>query len=197
MQDLGGGERTTGFELTDGVKMSGGPEICQEYPGTLRRNSMRECREGGLNMNFMESYFCQVSSLSPRLPSILHPYLYPLLSSSVIPNSTTLWTITHQVPLSKGFFRQEYWSGLPFPLPEDYVLSELSTMTCPSWVALHSMSYTFIELCKSLHHDNTVIYEGWTEEALQIADERREVKSKGERERYTTECRVPENSKKR
>uniref|UniRef100_A0AC11E4U8 Desmoglein 1 n=1 Tax=Ovis aries TaxID=9940 RepID=A0AC11E4U8_SHEEP len=59
MQDLGGGERTTGFELTDGVKMSGGPEICQEYPGTLRRNSMRECREGGLNMNFMESYFCQ------------------------------------------------------------------------------------------------------------------------------------------
>uniref|UniRef100_A0A8C3XDA1 Desmoglein-1 n=1 Tax=Catagonus wagneri TaxID=51154 RepID=A0A8C3XDA1_9CETA len=59
MQDLGGGERTTGFELTDGGKTSGAPEICQEYSGTLRRNSMRECREGGLNMNFMESYFCQ------------------------------------------------------------------------------------------------------------------------------------------
>ncbi|XP_008071580.1 desmoglein-1 [Carlito syrichta] len=58
MQDLGGGERT-GFELTEGVKTSGMPEICQEYSGTLRRNSMRECREGGLNMNFMESYFCQ------------------------------------------------------------------------------------------------------------------------------------------
>ncbi|XP_025786940.1 desmoglein-1 [Puma concolor] len=59
MQDLGGGERTTGFELTEGVKTPGVPEICQEYSGTLRRNSMRECREGGLNMNFMESYFCQ------------------------------------------------------------------------------------------------------------------------------------------
>uniref|UniRef100_A0A8D2CXG4 Desmoglein 1 n=1 Tax=Sciurus vulgaris TaxID=55149 RepID=A0A8D2CXG4_SCIVU len=59
MQDLGGGERTTGFELMDGVKTSAPPEICQEYSGTLRRNSMRECREGGLNMNFMESYFCQ------------------------------------------------------------------------------------------------------------------------------------------
>ncbi|KAG8516768.1 Desmoglein-1, partial [Galemys pyrenaicus] len=59
MQDLGGGERTTGFELSEGVKTSGVPEICQEYSGTLRRNSMRECREGGLNMNFMESYFCQ------------------------------------------------------------------------------------------------------------------------------------------
>ncbi|XP_016042686.1 desmoglein-1 [Erinaceus europaeus] len=57
MQDLGGGERTTGFELEEGVKTA--PEICQEYSGTLRRNSMRECREGGLNMNFMESYFCQ------------------------------------------------------------------------------------------------------------------------------------------
>ncbi|XP_019596730.2 desmoglein-1 [Rhinolophus sinicus] len=59
MQDLGGEERTTGFELTDGVHTSRAPEICQEYSGTLRRNSMRECREGGLNMNFMESYFCQ------------------------------------------------------------------------------------------------------------------------------------------
>ena len=37
-----------------------------------------------------------------------------------------------------------------------------------------------------------------SEEALQIAEERREVKSKKERERlYPTECRVPENSKER
>ena len=27
----------------------------------------------------------------------------------------TLWTIAHQVPLSIGFSRQEYWSGLPCP----------------------------------------------------------------------------------
>ena len=26
-----------------------------------------------------------------------------------------LWTGAHQAPLSMGFFRQEYWSGLPFP----------------------------------------------------------------------------------
>ena len=25
-----------------------------------------------------------------------------------------LWTVAHQAPLSMGFFRQEYWSGLPF-----------------------------------------------------------------------------------
>ena len=27
----------------------------------------------------------------------------------------TLWTVAHQASLSMGFFRQEYWSGLPFP----------------------------------------------------------------------------------
>ena len=30
-----------------------------------------------------------------------------------------LWTVTCQAPLSMGFSRQEYWSGLPFPSPED------------------------------------------------------------------------------
>ena len=29
----------------------------------------------------------------------------------------TPWTITYQAPLSTGFPRQEYWSGLPFPSP--------------------------------------------------------------------------------
>ena len=29
------------------------------------------------------------------------------------------WTVAHQAPLSTGFPRQEYWSGLPFPSPED------------------------------------------------------------------------------
>ena len=31
----------------------------------------------------------------------------------------TLWTVAHQAPLSMGFSRQEYWSGLPWPLPGD------------------------------------------------------------------------------
>ena len=31
----------------------------------------------------------------------------------------TLWTIAHQAPLSMGFSRQEYWSGLPCSPPGD------------------------------------------------------------------------------
>ena len=29
----------------------------------------------------------------------------------------TPWTVAHQVPLSMGFSRQEYWAGLPYPSP--------------------------------------------------------------------------------
>ena len=36
-----------------------------------------------------------------------------------------------------------------------------------------------------------------SEEALQIAEKRREEKGKGEKERYTLECRTPKKSKER
>ena len=43
-----------------------------------------------------------------------------LFSCSVVSDSfVTPWTEAHQVPLSMGFSRQEYWSGLAFPSPED------------------------------------------------------------------------------
>ena len=31
----------------------------------------------------------------------------------------TPWTVAYQAPLSVGFSRQEYWSGLPFLSPGD------------------------------------------------------------------------------
>ena len=31
----------------------------------------------------------------------------------------TPWTVAHQAPLSMVFFKQEYWSGFPFPSPGD------------------------------------------------------------------------------
>ena len=48
-----------------------------------------------------------------------------------------------------GFSRQEYWSSLPFPSPRDHILSDLSTMTCLSWVAPHAW-LSFIELDKAV-----------------------------------------------
>ena len=46
----------------------------------------------------------------------------------------TPWTIAHQAPLSTGFSRQEYWSGLPFPPPGDLLDSgiELAPLMSPA-----------------------------------------------------------------
>ena len=54
--------------------------------------------------------------------------------------------------LFMGFSRQEYCSGLPFPSLMDHILSVLSTMTRPSWVALHGMAHSFTELDKAVVH---------------------------------------------
>ena len=32
----------------------------------------------------------------------------------------TSWTVARQAPLSVGFSRQEYWSGLPCPSPAEF-----------------------------------------------------------------------------
>ena len=50
------------------------------------------------------------------------------------------------------FSRQEYWNGLPFSSPVDHILSELSTMTHPSWVALHGIAHSFIDLDRAVVH---------------------------------------------
>ena len=49
--------------------------------------------------------------------------------------SVTAWTVARQVHLSVGFPRQEYWSGLPFPLPEDLPHSRIKakSLASPAW----------------------------------------------------------------
>ena len=47
------------------------------------------------------------------------------------------------------FSRQEYWSGLPFPSPVDHILSDLSTMACPSCITPWAW-LSFIELDKAV-----------------------------------------------
>ena len=43
----------------------------------------------------------------------------------------TPWTVAHQAPLSMGFSRQEYWSGLPLPSPEDLPNPGIEPTTSP------------------------------------------------------------------
>ena len=44
-------------------------------------------------------------------------FLFVLSCLSCVQLSAILWTVACQAPLSMGFSRQEYWSGLPCPAP--------------------------------------------------------------------------------
>ena len=52
-----------------------------------------------------------------------------MLSGSVVSDPATLWTVAHQAPLSRGFPRQWYWTGLPFPTPGDLPDSGIESMS--------------------------------------------------------------------
>ena len=47
-------------------------------------------------------------------------------------DSATPWTIACQAPLSMGFSRQPYWSGLPFPTPGDLLNQRIEQKSCIS-----------------------------------------------------------------
>ena len=73
--------------------------------------------------------------------------------------SATPWTVAHQAPLSVGFSRQEYWSGLPFPPPEDRpdqrikprspALQENFLLSEPLGQPLIQLQYPFFYLCRN------------------------------------------------
>ena len=52
--------------------------------------------------------------------------------NSVTSDSATLWTVARQAPLSMGFSRQEYLSGLPCPPPGDLPDSGIYLTSCVS-----------------------------------------------------------------
>ena len=98
---------------------------------TLTRSTLRQLRTHGLRA---QSHWTAPTPPSdanskPRLPSELLTNQLQIRESddpcgmpsyfSHVPLFLTLQTTAHQAPLSMGFSRQEYWSGLPCPPPGD------------------------------------------------------------------------------
>ena len=66
----------------------------------------------------MSSYICGLITNSSALkPALGSTRLCVLSRFSQVQFFATPWTIGHQAPVSMGFSRREYWSGLPFPPP--------------------------------------------------------------------------------
>ena len=62
------------------------------------------------------------------------------------------WSVSHQAPLSTGFSRQEYWSGLPFPPPGDLPDPGIEPMSLESLELSRWILYQLHHL--GLSHDN-------------------------------------------
>ena len=62
----------------------------------------------------------------------------------------TLWTVAFQAPLSVGFSRQEYWSGLPCPPPGDLPNPGTETMSLMSAALAGTSSWPLVPPGKPL-----------------------------------------------
>ena len=88
-------------------------EVCPVFLGN--------CPVMGFTVSFPSHFWCichcRSSSISAPCP---HPPWITMLSLiSHVRLCVTPWTIVCKAPLSMGFSRQEYWSGLPCPPPGD------------------------------------------------------------------------------
>ena len=92
------------------------------------------------------------TSLSQSLFPKHHLQVKPSGGAGLIPAScltlVTPWTVSHHDPLSIGFPRQEYWSGLQFPSPKD--LPDLGIK--PASSELVSDFFPQIFLCHLKYH---------------------------------------------
>ena len=87
---------------------------------------------------------------------ILSGVISPLISSSILGTyrpgefifqCPTFWPFHTVHGVLKARILKWFASG-----PVDHILSEFSTMTRPSWVALHGMAHSFIEFDKAVVH---------------------------------------------
>ena len=106
----------------------------------------KEQRERGSSCRAMMTFTMEVlSSLKGKLspgstgfthhPGLCYVLLQLLLLLSHFSHvwlCATPWTAAHQAPLSLGFSRQEYWSGLPFPSPMHACMHAKSIQSCPT-----------------------------------------------------------------
>ena len=119
-----------------------------ETGGTLRPPEAGVITDAKINHCFfckweMETSNLVLSSLSDKAGrlTILLASLCPACMISHVQLFETPWTVACQAPLSMGFPRQEYWSGLPFPPPGDLPYPGIKLMSLES-LALASEFFT-------------------------------------------------------
>ena len=85
-----------------------------------------------------------------------HQWVFLLSCFSSVWLFVAPWTVTCQAPLSMGFSRQEYWSGLPFPPPGDLPnpgveLESLGSPALAGWFCTTSATWETRWVCNGSH----------------------------------------------
>ena len=63
----------------------------------------------------------------------------------------TSWTVAHQAPLCMGYFRQENWSGLPFPIPGYLPVPGIEPASCMVlYILSNQTDYTMVFYLQSV-----------------------------------------------
>ena len=99
-----------------------------------------------LHILYLSSVYLYTSYYAIALNHYIYSTLY-MLSCSVV--SSSLWPhglyVAHQAPVSMGFSRQEYWSGLPLPAPGNLPDPGIKPVS-PVFLALAGRFFTTIIL---------------------------------------------------
>ena len=95
-----------------------------QFPGCNDLVSLPQMGEfRGFVCIYIYIYIPWIHTCSVTQRSNTSPPCTPWCVCSCVPSRVqlfvTIWTVAREDPLSMGFSKQEYWSGLPFPSPGD------------------------------------------------------------------------------
>ena len=75
------------------------------------------------------------------MPTSVRDFAHKESGSGSVSCSVTPWIVARQAPVSIGFSRQEYWSGLPFTYPEDLPNPGIEPRSPALQLFLYCLSY--------------------------------------------------------
>ena len=94
------------------------------------------------------------------------PILSPPPSSLVLDSFETPWTIAYQAPLSMGFPRQEYWSGLLFPSPGELLDPGIQPTSPALQADSLSLNHLGTQFDGRLYRNQYVLWHFWSMQKL-------------------------------
>ena len=114
-------------ESATGIHMSSSSQASLPHPSSSHPSRLSQSTGSGLPASYSKvplAVYWKCQLLRNRCSYYLLSWNYreslflgKVKSLSCVRLFATLWTVAYQAPLSMGFSRQEYWSGLPFPSP--------------------------------------------------------------------------------